>query len=142
MTHRPFNKKYPFGTVTGTTDNNVRYTQGGVDYDNECKPCAVQSQPIEPFNPNVVLAQALGSADSEAEIEAEVQSRLAAALEAAGVSVPTPEKDPEPQGKVVASKTTVMVPEKMDSDQLKAAVEFKGGVFTNRKAALKFLASE
>lgn len=147
---RPFNKNLPHGVVTGETANNVRYTQGGIDYDNDCKPCGNQSQKVKPFNPDIVLAQALGSAgiDNEAVIEAEVQARLAAAMIAAGLEPPEPsnldesEKDPLPKGSVVKSTTTVIVPDKMDEDQLKAAVEFKSGVYTNRKAALKFLAGE
>jgi hypothetical protein len=147
---RPFNKNLPHGVVNGETANNVRYTQGGIDYDNDCKPCENQSQGIEPFNPDIVLAKALGSAqiDNEAVIEAEVQARLAAAMIAAGLDAPVPSnleetgKDPLPKGSVVKSTTTVMAPDKMDADQLKSAVEFKGGVYTNRKAALKFLAGE
>lgn len=149
MTHRPFNKNLPYGVVNGQTTNNVRYTQGGVDYDVSHNACEEQTQGIEPFNPNVIVAKALGSAkiDNEAAIESEVQSRLASALKNAGLETPEPkstnqEKSPKPKGTVLKSKTANVIPEKMDSSQLRAAVEFKHGVYTNRKAALKFLASE
>ena len=140
MTHRPFNKNLPHGVVNGQTTNNVRYTQGGVDYDVSHNACEEQTQGIEPFNPNVIVAKALGS-------ESEVQSRLASALKNAGLETPEPkstnqEKDPKPKGTVLKSKTANVIPEKMDSSQLRAAVEFKHGIYTNRKAALKFLASE
>jgi len=47
--------------------------------------------------------------------------------------------EPEPLGKVTPTTTGVIAAKDMTADQLKAAVEQKDGVFTNRNAALKFL---
>lgn len=50
--------------------------------------------------------------------------------------------EPKPLGKVTPSTTGTILSKDMDGAQLKAAVEQNDGVYTNRKAALKFLSGE